>query len=72
MALEGSTPDKDREMCRKYIPGMVISWEQTGYLRERYNAVAGSQEGQFERQPSLLFARLASRSADIFPVNRLL
>ena len=44
--------EKAREVSRKYIANVVETWEQTGHLWERYNAVAGGHDVPIERQPS--------------------
>ena len=71
MALERRVPDKAREVCRRYIPNKVKTWEQAEYLWERYNLLQVAMK--FYRASAVtLYARLASHSVDGFPVNRLL
>jgi alpha,alpha-trehalase len=44
--------DKARAVSRKYIANVVDTWEKTGHLWERYNAVNGGHDVPIERQPS--------------------
>lgn len=44
-------PDKAREVSRKYISNVVTTWEQSGNLWERYNAVEGGHTVPIERKP---------------------
>jgi alpha,alpha-trehalase len=43
--------DQAREVSRKYIANVVTTWEQTGHLWERYNAVEGGHDVPLERAP---------------------
>jgi alpha,alpha-trehalase len=64
MALERyGYPDKAREVSRKYIANMVATWEQTGHLWERYNAIAGGHDVPIERQPARPLHGFTSASA---------
>lgn len=44
--------DKSRAVSQKYIANVVSTWEQTGHLWERYNAVAGGHDVPVERKPA--------------------
>lgn len=55
--------DKAREVSRKYIANMVTTWEQTGHLWERYNAVEGGHNVPLEREPPRPLHGFTSASA---------
>ena len=44
--------DKAREVSRRYIANLVDTWEKTGHLWERYNAVDGGHDVPVERKPA--------------------
>jgi alpha,alpha-trehalase len=55
--------DKAREVSRRYIANMVETWESTGHLWERYNAVDGGHTVPVERQPPRPLHGFTSASA---------
>ncbi len=44
--------DKAQEVGHRYLTNVVRTWEQTGQLWERYNAVSGGHDVPIERTPS--------------------
>ncbi len=52
-----------REVSRRYIANVVDTWEKTGHLWERYNAVDGGHEVPIERAPPRPLHGFSSASA---------